>query len=411
MAGSDFICKNLPNVLSSFVDTFVDFSVSGLFLPPLPPSPAIETPATNPPATLSINTSLSSDPEFRTRYPCPDRLIAIGDLHGDLQKFNQALRLAGLINASDQWSGGSATVVQVGDVLDRGGDEIKILYFLEKLKRQAANSGGSIITMNGNHEIMNVDGDFRYVTQDGINEFSNWAFWYSVGNAMKNLCDGLVNLTKDPFEGIPSEFRGVRKEFHDGIKARIAALRPNGPISSRFLSKNQTVVVMGENVFVHGGLLPSHVSYGLERINDEVRDWINGSREKISTKIGRGRDSVVWSRKYSSESAMDCDCSALELVLASIPGARRMIMGHTIQESGINGVCGNKAIRIDVGMSRGCINGLPEVLEIDKNSDLRVLTSNTLYREKNEAFLRTGRKDGLGLLLPEHIPKQVDVQA
>ncbi|GAB4828016.1 Synaptotagmin-like protein 2 [Ancistrocladus abbreviatus] len=165
-----------------------------------------------------------------------------------------------------------------------------------------------------------------------------------------------------------------------------------------------TVLVMGDNVFVHGGLLPNHVSYGLERINEEVRDWIGGSRENLSRNIGRGRNSVVWLRKYSNELAANCDCLMLERALGMIPGAKRMIMGHTIQEGGINGVCGNKAIRIDVGMSRGCINGLPEVLEIDRNSNLRVLTSNPLYREKIEASRGTSNRNGLGLLLPEHRP-------
>ncbi|CAI0559346.1 unnamed protein product [Linum tenue] len=98
-------CKALPELLSSFVDTFVDFSVSGgLFLPASPTSPPL------PPAT---------------RYPTPSRLIAIGDLHGDLEKSKQAFRLAGLIDAADRWSGGSSTVVQVGDMFDRGVDERK----------------------------------------------------------------------------------------------------------------------------------------------------------------------------------------------------------------------------------------------------------------------------------------------
>ena len=47
----------------------------------------------------------------------------------------------------------------------------------------------------------------------------------------------------------------------------------------------------------------------------------------------------------------------------SVPGAKRMVMGHTIQ-SGINAACDGQAIRIDVGMSRGCGNGSVEVLEI-----------------------------------------------
>ncbi|KAI9078044.1 hypothetical protein K1719_039969 [Acacia pycnantha] len=405
-ASASSLCSDVPNLLSSFVDTFVDFSVSGLFLSPPPP---IENPtlasASEPSPLLRFR------PPLQTRLPSPDRLIAIGDLHGDLEKSKQAFRLASLIDESDRWIGGSATVVQVGDVLDRGGEELKILYFLEKLKREAARSGGTIITMNGNHEIMNVEGDFRYVTRPGLDEFKVWADWFCLGNKMKNLCRGLEK-PKDPFEGIPSVFRGVNEEFFDGFKARIAALRPNGPISSRFLSQNLTVLVVGDSIFVHGGLLPQHVTHGLERINEEVRDWINGLSGRHSPAYCRGRDGLVWSRKFSDELAKNCDCSALEHVLSTIPGAKRMIMGHTIQDVGINGVCDNRAIRIDVGMSKGCTNGLPEVLEIDgKRSGLRILTSNPLYQNNNSSRLDMEKDEGLGFLLPENRPKQVEVKA
>lgn len=308
-------------------------------------------------------------------------------------------------------------MVQIGDVLDRGGDEIKILYFLEKLKRQAAKSGGTLITMNGNHEIMNVEGDFRYVTKTGLDEFRVWADWFVVGEEMKSLCKGLEKSSsskdKDLFDGIPLSFRGVinDKGVSYGLRARIAALRPNGPISTRFLSQNVTVLVVGDSVFVHGGLLPDHVYYGLERINEEVRDWINGSGEKrrAAPEYCKGRNAVVWLRKFSEELANNCDCSMLEHVLATIPGAKRMIMGHTIQEAGINGVCKNQAIRIDVGMSKGCSNGMPEVLEIVGNSELRIL--NPLYQNNYKASLPNERKGGLGLLIPEHTPKQVEVKA
>ncbi|KAK8556110.1 hypothetical protein V6N13_070179 [Hibiscus sabdariffa] len=137
---SPLTCENLPSFLYSFVDTFVDFSVSGIFLPQQQQIP---------------------QKTLQTHYPSPDRLVAIGDLHGDLEKSKQAFRLAGLIDGSDRWSGGSTTVVQIGDVLDRGGEELKILYFLEKLKREAVKTGGQLITLNGNHEIMNTEGDLR----------------------------------------------------------------------------------------------------------------------------------------------------------------------------------------------------------------------------------------------------------
>ncbi|XP_062090108.1 shewanella-like protein phosphatase 2 [Humulus lupulus] len=392
--GDDSLCKQIPAMLSSFVDTFVDFSVSGLFLLPDPNPHSHSTP-------------------LQTRYPAADRLIAVGDVHGDFEKTRQSLRLAGLVDESDKWIGGSTMVVQIGDVLDRGDNEIKILYYIEKLKREAARSGGTIISMNGNHEIMNVEGDFRFVTKKGVKEFENWAEWYRVGNQMKTLCENLEN-PEDPFEGIPMGFRKVRKEYCDGFRARIAALRPSGPISARFLSQNVTVVVVGESVFVHGGLLPEHVAKpGLEEMNEEVRNWINGwkGKEAPSPSYCRSRDAVVWLRRFSHEAAEMCDCSTLEHVLATIPGAKRMIMGHTIQQTGINGACEGRAIRIDVGMSKGCINGQPEVLEIiHGNSEPRILGGNS---GEYKSVVANQRRRGLGLVLPDqHGPnRQVRVKA
>lgn len=303
-------------------------------------------------------------------------------------------------------------VVQVGDVLDRGGEELKILYFLEKLKREAERSGGKILTMNGNHEIMNVEGDFRYVNKEGLEEFQVWLDWYCLGNKMKSLCSGL-DKPKDPYQGIPMSFPGAREDCFEGLRARIAALRPQGPIAKRFLSKNLTVAVVGDSVFVHGGLLAEHIEYGLERINEEVREWINGLRGgRYAPGYCRGGNSVVWLRKFSDEMAHKCDCSALEHALSTIPGVKRMIMGHTIQEAGINGVCDNKAIRIDVGMSKGCSDGLPEVLEIRKDSGVRIVTSNPLYKENPNSHLANDSQMGLGVLVPpENVPKQVEVKA
>ncbi|EPS73938.1 hypothetical protein M569_00816, partial [Genlisea aurea] len=381
-------CGGIPAIVAGFVDTFIDFSVSGgLFLPP---EPAID----------------SSPVPLQTVFSQPRRLIAVGDLHGDLPKTKQALRLAGLIGLDDRWSGGDTTVVQVGDIFDRGGDEIKLLYFFEKLKREAAKTGGLVITLNGNHEIMNVDGDFRYATGDGFREFENWGMWQLIGNSMKKMCDGMDPkfLIDDFFHGLPSELPLIPPQFQTGARARLAALSPNRPISTRFLSKNQTVAVVGDSVFAHGGLLPIHVDYGLDRVNEEVRQWICGLKEKVENQLVRGRNSIVWLRIFSHQLAKDCDCSMLEHVLEKIPGARRMIMGHTIQQDGISGACGNRAIRIDVGMSRVCGDGFPEVLEINERSEIRVLTANPAFlrREYKSPATDAGR-----LVMPDH--RQIEV--
>ncbi|KAL2576243.1 hypothetical protein AAZV13_16G064500 [Glycine max] len=75
---------------------------------------------------------------------------------------------------------------------------------------------------------------------------------------------------------------------------------------------------------------------------------------------------------------------------------------------GINGICDNRAIWIDVGLSKGCGDGLPEVLEISGNSGLRILTANPLYQNKGNVDDDVGKEQWLG----EHGgPRQVEVKA
>ncbi|ERN20248.1 hypothetical protein AMTRI_Chr06g201020 [Amborella trichopoda] len=375
----DPICQDVPCSLSNFVDTFVDFTVSGLFLSHQKPQQ-----------------------QQKSTYPSQPRLLAVGDLHGDLQKAKQALKMAQIIDENDRWIAGDSMVVQLGDILDRGGEELKLLYFLEKLKQGAEKSNGKLLILQGNHEIMNIEGDFRYVTKAGLEEFKNWGDWFSIGIQMKSLCKELekqINI-----------FTGVPKNYPPGIRARIAALRPGGPISTRFLADNPTVLLVGGCVFVHGGILPCHAYLGFDWINEEVKDWINGLKGRFGPDFVRGRDSLVWLRKFSEQSEKNCECSLLEHALSAIPEAKRLIVGHTIQESGINGACNNQVIRVDVGLSKGCINGLPEVLEIRGDSELKVLTSNPLY-QKRGAILKQEERVGLGLLLKDNGVKPIEVKA
>lgn len=91
---------------------------------------------------------------------------AVGDLHGDLVQTMRVLQVAGLMAAPvlgepAQWVGGDATLVQMGDILDRGDDEIGILRLLWQLAEGAEEAGGAVYILNGNHETLNVAGDFR----------------------------------------------------------------------------------------------------------------------------------------------------------------------------------------------------------------------------------------------------------
>ena len=91
------------------------------------------------------------------------RIVAVGDLHGDYNVWLDIARNAGLIDAKNHWSGGKTILVQQGDVFDRGPDSLKIARHLKALQKEAPKSGGKVIALLGNHEAMNMTGDLRYV--------------------------------------------------------------------------------------------------------------------------------------------------------------------------------------------------------------------------------------------------------
>ena len=79
-----------------------------------------------------------------TFLPQPGRIVAIGDIHGDCDAFERVLELSGLYRRAAGWTGGNAVLVQIGDILDRGGQEMECLRLLRVLKREAAQQDGAV---------------------------------------------------------------------------------------------------------------------------------------------------------------------------------------------------------------------------------------------------------------------------
>ena len=94
----------------------------------------------------------------------PQRIVAVGDLHGDYQAWQDIARGAGLIDPRGHWAAGKTILVQLGDVTDREPDSLKIVRSLQQLQKEAPRKGGKAIVVLGNHEAMNLIGDNRYTT-------------------------------------------------------------------------------------------------------------------------------------------------------------------------------------------------------------------------------------------------------
>jgi len=260
------------------------------------------------------------------------RIVAIGDVHGDIVATRRALILAGAIDKDDRWIGGDLIVVQTGDQLDRGEDEQEILDLFEDLRTASQDSGGAFYALLGNHEIMNTKADLRYVTDGGFADFEDATVF-------------------DPADSTLARFPEYQR-------ARMAAFLPGRPYAL-MLAERYLILQLGDNVFVHGGVLPHHAAYGIDKINSETQAWFRGLTER--PKIIKDGETPQWTRLYSDEPDADA-CETLAETLAAL-GAKRMIMGHTVQKNGITSACDQQAWRIDVGLAAH-YGGETQVLEI-----------------------------------------------
>jgi hypothetical protein len=245
------------------------------------------------------------------RVVAPHRVVAIGDLHGDLGATRAALRAAGAIDDTGAWIGGDLVVVQAGDVLDRGDDESAILELFERLERDARAAGGAVISLLGNHELMNAAGDFRYVTPGGMKDFGG---------------------------------------------DRASALAPGGAWAKR-LARHNVIAIVGDAVISHAGVLGEWVTK-VDAVNLEARCFLDGQASARPSSLASD-GSPVWTRALGG-AAIDCD--ALAAALRAL-GAKRMIIAHTVQPDGITSACDGAVWRIDTGLAK-IYGGKIQVLEI-----------------------------------------------
>lgn len=349
--------------------------------------------------------AVPSVPDARTDLRVGQRVVALGDVHGDLRALEVFLSAAGVMDpVSKDWVGGDAVLVQCGDVLDRGDDEMACLRLLSSLARKAPETDGSVVLLFGNHEALNAVGMFDYTFDGGNKEIER-----DVGRPLDEatLAAAGASWWRIPYAG------------HQ--PARWAAFEPGGLLAERTLSRFKVAAVVGRSVFVHAGLREEHLrDHGgsLEALNKAATDWISRGvdqpendappttidevvraandrlRKQAETMPGclggttaSGTPSPVWMRDYSQPADREPRDAPVKrkmiddalTALSADVGAdvRRMVMGHTPQTR-INAALGGRAWRVDVGASRGVRGGRPEALEIvhgETEDEIHVLTA------------------------------------
>ena len=320
--------------------------------------------------------------ETRNGRTARERVVTIGDLHGDLEQTKRAFRACHLTDSKDKWIGGKTTVVQVGDQLDRGPDEVAVMYFLERVAEEAERSGGELVRILGNHETLNIAGRFRYAQREGCADFTRWRDRQKIGMELKKMCFGSEKQMERRYrkkkqtnwcayetgekrhEKLPS---WIREDDVHSIN-RWKAVCPGGEFTKRFFAGKNVAERVGSTLFVHAGVLEHHALYGLENINKDIREWASNAENPrgVPPSHVQSDQSIVWARDYAHTEEERCYCAKLSRALHFLPGVERVVVGHTIQKGGggATAACDGKVLRVDVGMSQGCGGNTSEGVEI-----------------------------------------------
>ena len=106
----------------------------------------------------------AAEPASPYRFTGVDRIVVFADVHGAYDPLVALLRETGVVDESLRWSGGRTHLVGLGDLVDRGPQSRQVLDLLMRLEGEAAAAGGAVHQLLGNHEVMDLAGDLRYVS-------------------------------------------------------------------------------------------------------------------------------------------------------------------------------------------------------------------------------------------------------
>lgn len=277
-------------------------------------------------------------------YPNPDRLVIIGDIHGDIKRFKNILIDANIINNNIEWIAEppNTIVIQMGDQIDSLNrtedndweviEDIEMLKFTDLLDKIAKIKGGTVISLIGNHEFMNILGNYSYVSD---------------------------------------------KSIANNEKRRRELFKPNGQLSI-ILSKRPIIVKIGGLLFCHAGLKISHL-FLLNKYKKKV-SYLNElwSSYALTNKLGNPEDTEIFGKIILEDDGIlwtrNLDTGdELNIMLNSL-SCSYMFVGHNVVD-GIKFI-NNNLWYTDTGISRAFGNKCYQYIDIiNNNVNIKTLTN------------------------------------
>lgn len=210
-------------------------------------------------------------------HAAAQRVVAVGDIHGEYEGLVSILKKAGIIDDRLRWAGKRTILVQTGDYLDRGPDVRKVMDLLMSLERAAGRSRGKAIVLLGNHELMNLTSALQDANPAAYAAFADRGSERRRKGAYKAYLELHTRLS-DRYQRPPWRLldESAWMEQHPaGYVEYQQALTRNGKYGRWLRSKTVVAKVEG-TVFVHGGISPKADLTTMDEINKRVRIEIEG---------------------------------------------------------------------------------------------------------------------------------------
>jgi hypothetical protein len=316
-------------------------------------------------ALLALAVLLALVPVSAASAAQPKRIVAVGDLHGDYQAWLTIARAAGLIDSGGHWAGGRTTLVQMGDIVDRQPDSLKIIRSLQQLQKDAARAGGRVVVVLGNHEAMNLLGDFRYTTPGEFAAFAtpnSAAVRDRVYEQNRAALEQAAKATNPAVTAQQVRDAWMAQHPPGWVEHKLAWL-PSGELG-RWATHNPAVVKIDGTLFVHGGLSAEYSKLSLDEINRRVASAMASADGSPATilydplgplwyrgLVTRDPDAEEVRAKAAPPAPALTSDQELGTILTAYR-AQRLVVGHTPDRKGIEIIDGGRLARIDTGISR-----------------------------------------------------------
>ncbi|KAA2240178.1 metallophosphoesterase [Chitinophaga agrisoli] len=245
-------------------------------------------------------------------FPNIGKMLIVSDIEGEFEGFRQLMISNKVMDSLYNWTFGSGHLIICGDLFDRGQDVAAYLWLLYELEGAAKVHGGYVHVLLGNHDIMNLSGDWRYVEPKYFEQAAIMGKDYS-------------------------ELYADRTEL------------------GKWLRSKNIIEKVGDYLFLHGGISPELLkkNWRISEINSIARPYygINSANIPDSLRVlFDGETSPFWYRGYFEESA-PTSLSEIERTL-SLYNCKYIVIGHTIVDE-IKPLYGGKVFAVDVNHHKG----------------------------------------------------------